>query len=55
MEKYAGILRTINDKIESQDEIIWMYREKTTKQDDRIRELEDEIKALKREIDNLTK
>lgn len=54
MEKYAAIFKTINDKIADQESTINYYREETSKKDARIRELENEIKALKIEIDNLT-
>lgn len=54
MEKYEAIFKTINDKIESQEGIIEMYRKESAEKDATIRELENEIKALKIEIDNLT-
>lgn len=54
MEKYAAILKTINDKIADQEGIIEMYRKETAEKNAQIRELENEIKALKIEIDNLT-
>ena len=54
MEKYDAIFKTINDKIATQEDIIEMYRKETAEKDATIRELKNEIKALKIEIDNLT-
>lgn len=54
MEKYDAILKTINDKIAEQEDVIKMYRNTTAEKDATIRELKNEIIALKKEIDNLT-
>ena len=54
MEKYDAIFRTINDKITDLEDIVKMYRNITAEKDARIRELENEVKALKAEIDNST-
>lgn len=54
MEKYAAILKTINDKIAEQEDVIEYYRDEVSKKDNIIRDLEAKIKSLEEKIDNLT-
>ena len=53
MEKYAAILKTINDKIASQEDIIEMYRRETTEKDATIRELENMAAELKKALNEI--
>ena len=54
MEKYAAILKTINDKIAESENLIAYYRDLVDGKERTICDLEAKIKSLEEKIDNLT-
>ena len=50
MENITAILKTINDKIATQEDIIEMYRKETAEKDATIRELENKAAELEKAL-----